>query len=217
MTAATNNRSAAWAKYRRFEAELTRAKNKAEQLATDAAAASSEAAAIDDAAIGREAAALSAGESRFGSPTEEDRQAAALRRRSKAGQRAAEVARAEIPNIEARLVEAHQQAVDATLTAFRMERDAAQTAALETFASLSLPLAQLAAADRVRRGLVGDRYRFDASENPPGELWSGEYVVKTLLAALPARLSPDGITETVTALAESVAAETLASLKGDVK
>lgn len=217
VTAATELRTAAWARFGAIEAELSEAQQKAARLASDAATANTEAAAIEDAAIGREAAALAAGENRIGKATDEDRQAAALRRRGKAGQRAAETARAAIPAIEARLAEAKQRAVDATLTAFRADRDAAQAATLEALASLAVPLAQLVIADRERRELVGDRYRFDAIQNPPAELWSGEHAVNTLLSALPVRLRPDGIAETVAALADRLAVETLASLKGGAK
>lgn len=117
--------------------------------------------------------------------------------------------------LEGRFADAELAVSDAALAAFRADRDEAQASALEVIASLAPLMARLAAADRVRRELVGDHYRLDTARHPPIELWSGEIVAHTFAKALPDRLRPEAFTEIIEAEAENIAAEALASLKGN--
>ncbi|RUU14450.1 hypothetical protein EOD23_00960 [Mesorhizobium sp. USDA-HM6] len=115
------------------------------------------------------------------------------------------------------LAEAELAVSDAALAAFRADRDEARAAAFEIIASLVPVMARLVAADHVRRALVGERYRFDATRHPPVELWSGEIVARSLANAVPDRFRPEAFTETIEAAASGMAANALASLKGNPK
>jgi hypothetical protein len=105
--------------------------------------------------------------------------------------------------------DAEQAKIDEALTAFRTARDTALREVVDGIARLTLPLARLVAADRIRRELIGDHYRFNAISNPPHELWSGEYVVKLFLAALPDRLTPEDFFEDIAIVAEQRVATAL--------
>lgn len=120
-------------------------------------------------------------------------------------------------NMERRLAEADLAVSDAALTEFRSERDEAHASALEIIASIVPLMARLVAADRIRRALVGDHYRLDATLHPPIELWSGEIAAHAFAQGVPERLRPDAFAETIEAEAEKIAAKALASLKGSPK
>jgi len=214
MSARDNLRSAI-SKRDTIAAEIVAARAKAADLLATADTAEAEAAEIELAALDREAAALVSGIDRPGQAGDEERQIDRLRKKARAAKRAAELEGAGIGQLEGRLAEAELALSDAALSAFRADRDEAHAAALEVIASLAPLMARLVAADRVRRALVGDRYRLNATRHPPIELWSGEIVTRAFVKAVPDRLRPDAFAETIEAVAENMAAKALASLKGN--
>lgn len=208
---------AAISKRDNIAAEIAAAHAKAADMLAAADTAEAEAAEIEHASIDREAAALVSGIDRPGQAGDEERRIDRLRKKGRAAKRAAELERASFGQLQARLAEAELAVADAALTAFRAERDEAHAAALEVIARVVPFMARLVAADHVRRALVGDRYRFNATQHPPIELWSGEIVARAFAKAVPDRLRPEGFAETIEAAAENMAAEALASLKGNPK
>lgn len=116
-------------------------------------------------------------------------------REAVAARRAAELAEAEIPALERAIEECERAIVDAALTAFRAERDAAHREVLAAAEALGLALARLLATDLAREALTGRRFAFDPAKHPPPELWQPRPLVTALVAAMPPRLTPDGWAE----------------------
>jgi hypothetical protein len=79
---------------------------------------------------------------------------------------------------------------------------------------LETPLAELFAADAVRAQMIGERFPV-CSDDPP---FSGSIVARKFLAAVPARLRPDGLNDiTIAKAAEAISAEITAQIQGDAK
>jgi hypothetical protein len=212
-----DNLRAAISKRDSIKAEIGATRDKAADLLAAADTAEAEAAGIELVALDRRAAALMSGIDKPGQVGDEERQIDWLRKKARAAKRAAELEGANIGQLEGRLADAELALSDSTLTAFRADRDEAHATALEVIASLVPFMARLVAADRVRRALVGDRYRLNATRHPPIELWSGELVARAFANAVPDRLRPEAFVETIEAAAENMATEAMALLKGSPK
>lgn len=214
---ARNTLRAAIAKRDRLTAEMEAASSKRADLLASAEAAEAEAVGIERDSIDREAAALVSGVDRPEQAGDEERRIDGLRKQARAARRAAELATVGIEQLHAQVSAADVAIADVVLADFRADRDGARAATLEIVASLVPHLARLVAADHVRRTFIGDRYRFNATDHPPAELWSGEIVARAFAKAVPDRLRPEGFAETIDAVAKSIAADTLESLKGKAK
>jgi hypothetical protein len=214
---ARNKLRAAIAKRDRLTDEMEAASAKRADLLASAEAAKAEAVGLERDSIDREATALLSGEDGPKKAADEERRIDELRKQARTARRAAELATIGIEQLHAQVSAADVAISDVVLADFRANRDGARVAALEIVASLVPHLARLVAADHVRRTFIGDRYRFEATDHPPAELWSGEIVARAFAKALPDRLRPEGFAETIDAVAKSIAAETLELLKEKTK
>ena len=116
-------------------------------------------------------------------------------REAAAACRAAELAEAQISPLERALEACERAIVDAALTVFRAERDAAHRDVLAATEALGLALAGLLATDLAREAQTGRRFAFDPARHPPAELWQPGPLVSALVAAMPSRFAPDGWAE----------------------
>lgn len=186
----------------RVASEIAGLRQRATDLRYRAAAA--EARVGDERAAAAEADAQKLVEGRKPAPRKVEPGSGSLRE-AVAARRAAEMAEAEIPRLERTLEQCERVIVDAALTAFRAERDAAHREVLAAAEALGLALARLLAADLARGSITGGRFAFDPARHTPEDLWQPRPLVSALVAAMPARFAPDGWAEGIERGARAIA------------
>lgn len=201
------------AEQNRLASEIAAARQRAADLRNRAAAADTRASAEAAAEVNADAIALSSGK-RPG--TRKGDAGASARREVAAAHRAAEMVEAEISTLEQAFAGAECETVDAALTVFRAEREAAHLEVLAAVDVLGLALARILATGFSCDALTGQRYSFDPARHPPATLWQPHPLVSALVSAMPPRFQPEGWAEDIERGAYEIA-ESALQAKGTSK